>query len=219
MSYKVSIVIEKDEHGYYAYCPELPGCQSEGDSLEIVQVNIKEAIVEKSLQQQLIKELINKLQRLNDNERSIYWNKVEYLNKNLEYNNFLWETAPLERKITIIRERFKKILEIISRFQDSEYPYAADISDSRHELYKLNELENMLIIKWDSSVIDNESKKEFKTEKMISARGAEKLVMQFYQKLGYQVEDISIHQVTQESQEWIKGDIRLNSTELLDCKE
>ena len=44
MSYKVSIVIEKDEHGYYAYCPELPGCQSEGDSLEIVQVNIKEAV-------------------------------------------------------------------------------------------------------------------------------------------------------------------------------
>jgi predicted RNase H-like HicB family nuclease len=44
MSYKVSIVIEKDEHGYYAYCPELPGCQSEGDSLETVQVNIKEAV-------------------------------------------------------------------------------------------------------------------------------------------------------------------------------
>ncbi|MTJ16501.1 MULTISPECIES: hypothetical protein [unclassified Dolichospermum] len=171
-------------------------------------------IVEESLQQQLIKELINKLQRLNDHERSIYWNKVEYLNKNLEYNNFLWEIAPLERKIIIIRERFKKILEIISRFQDSEYPYAADISDSRHELYKLNELENMLIIKWDSSVIDN----EFKSEKMISARGAEKLVMQFYQKLGYEVEDISIHQVTQQSQDWKKGDIRLNSTELLDVK-
>jgi predicted RNase H-like HicB family nuclease len=44
MSYKVSIVIEKDEHGYYAYCPELPGCQSEGDSLETVQANIKEAV-------------------------------------------------------------------------------------------------------------------------------------------------------------------------------
>ncbi len=44
MSYKVSIVIEKDEHGYYAYCPELRGCQSEGDSLETVQVNIKEVV-------------------------------------------------------------------------------------------------------------------------------------------------------------------------------
>jgi predicted RNase H-like HicB family nuclease len=44
MSYKVSIVIEKDEHGYYAYCPELEGCQSQGDSLEEVMGNIKEAI-------------------------------------------------------------------------------------------------------------------------------------------------------------------------------
>ena len=44
MSYKVSIVIEKDEYGYYAYCPELEGCQTQGDSFEEVMVNIKEAI-------------------------------------------------------------------------------------------------------------------------------------------------------------------------------
>jgi len=44
MSYKISIVIEKDEYGYYAYCPELKGCQSQGDSLDEVLANIKEAI-------------------------------------------------------------------------------------------------------------------------------------------------------------------------------
>ena len=44
MSYKVSVVIEKDEHGYYAYCPELEGCQTQGDTLEEVMANIKEAI-------------------------------------------------------------------------------------------------------------------------------------------------------------------------------
>ncbi|MEW6115902.1 MAG: type II toxin-antitoxin system HicB family antitoxin [Nitrospirota bacterium] len=44
MSYKVSIVIEKDENGYYAFSPELEGCQSQGDSLEEVIANIKEAI-------------------------------------------------------------------------------------------------------------------------------------------------------------------------------
>ena len=44
MSYKVNTVIEKDEHGYYAYCPELEGCQTQGDSIEEVLVNIKEAI-------------------------------------------------------------------------------------------------------------------------------------------------------------------------------
>ncbi len=44
MNYKVSIVIEKDDYGYYAYCPELEGCQTQGDSLEEVLANIKEAI-------------------------------------------------------------------------------------------------------------------------------------------------------------------------------
>lgn len=44
MSYKVSVVIEKDEYGYYAYCPELEGCQTQGDSLEEVLSNIREAI-------------------------------------------------------------------------------------------------------------------------------------------------------------------------------
>ena len=44
MNYKVSIVIEKDEYGYYAYCPELEGCQTQGDTLEEVMDNIKEAI-------------------------------------------------------------------------------------------------------------------------------------------------------------------------------
>jgi predicted RNase H-like HicB family nuclease len=44
MSYKVSVIIEKDEHGHYAYCPELEGCQTQGDSIEEVLANIKEAI-------------------------------------------------------------------------------------------------------------------------------------------------------------------------------
>ena len=44
MNYKVSIVVEKDEYGYYAYCPELEGCQTQGDTLEDVMSNIKEAI-------------------------------------------------------------------------------------------------------------------------------------------------------------------------------
>ena len=41
---KVNIVIERDMHGYYAYCPELKGCHSQGDSLEEVLSNIKEAV-------------------------------------------------------------------------------------------------------------------------------------------------------------------------------
>jgi predicted RNase H-like HicB family nuclease len=44
MSYKVNVVIEKDEEGYYAYAPELEGCQTQGTSLEEVMSNIREAI-------------------------------------------------------------------------------------------------------------------------------------------------------------------------------
>jgi predicted RNase H-like HicB family nuclease len=44
MAHKVSIVIEKDEHGYYAYSPELEGCQTQGDSLEKTIENAREAV-------------------------------------------------------------------------------------------------------------------------------------------------------------------------------
>ena len=37
-------MIEKDEHGCYAWCPELKGCQSQGAGLEEAIANIREAI-------------------------------------------------------------------------------------------------------------------------------------------------------------------------------
>lgn len=44
MPRKASAVIEKDENGFYAWCPELKGCQSQGTTLEEAIANIKEAI-------------------------------------------------------------------------------------------------------------------------------------------------------------------------------
>lgn len=38
------MVIEKDENGFYAWCPELKGCQSQGTTLEEATANIKETI-------------------------------------------------------------------------------------------------------------------------------------------------------------------------------
>ena len=43
-NYKISVVIEKDEDGYYAYCPELQGCYSQGETYEEVIENIRDAI-------------------------------------------------------------------------------------------------------------------------------------------------------------------------------
>jgi predicted RNase H-like HicB family nuclease len=38
------VLIEKDEHGFYAWCPELKGCQSQGATIEDALANIREAI-------------------------------------------------------------------------------------------------------------------------------------------------------------------------------
>ena len=44
MTRKASVLIEKDEHGFYAWCPELKGCQSQGTTIEDALANIREAI-------------------------------------------------------------------------------------------------------------------------------------------------------------------------------
>ncbi len=69
---KVSIVIEKDKSGYFAFCPELKGCHTQGDTLEEVLENIKEAI-----------ELY--LETLSEEEREYYLSK-EILTTSIEVN-------------------------------------------------------------------------------------------------------------------------------------
>ena len=44
MSGKVNIIIEHDEHGYYAWAPELKGCQTQGDTFEEASENMREAV-------------------------------------------------------------------------------------------------------------------------------------------------------------------------------
>jgi predicted RNase H-like HicB family nuclease len=44
MTRKASVLIEKDEHGFYVWCPELKGCQSQGATIEDALANIREAI-------------------------------------------------------------------------------------------------------------------------------------------------------------------------------
>lgn len=43
-TYKFSVVIEKDKDGYFALCPELQGCYTQGDTYEEALENIKDAI-------------------------------------------------------------------------------------------------------------------------------------------------------------------------------
>jgi predicted RNase H-like HicB family nuclease len=43
-TYKFSVVVEKDRDGYFAFCPELQGCYTQGDTYEEVMANIRDAI-------------------------------------------------------------------------------------------------------------------------------------------------------------------------------
>jgi predicted RNase H-like HicB family nuclease len=43
-AYKFSVVVEKGSEGYFAFCPELQGCYTQGDTYEEVLSNIKDAI-------------------------------------------------------------------------------------------------------------------------------------------------------------------------------
>ena len=43
-NYRFSIVLERDEDGYFAYCPELDGCYTQGSTYEEALANIQDAI-------------------------------------------------------------------------------------------------------------------------------------------------------------------------------
>ena len=43
-AYRFSVVIERDMDGYFALCPGLQGCYTQGDTYEEVLENIKDAI-------------------------------------------------------------------------------------------------------------------------------------------------------------------------------
>ncbi len=43
-TYRLPVVIEKDRDGCYAFCPELQGCYTQGDTYEEVLESIKDAI-------------------------------------------------------------------------------------------------------------------------------------------------------------------------------
>jgi len=43
-TYRLSVVIEKDSDGYFAYCPEQQGCYTQGDTYEEVLEKVKDAM-------------------------------------------------------------------------------------------------------------------------------------------------------------------------------
>ncbi len=62
--------MEHDEHGYYAWCPEFEGGQTQGDTIEEVMANIREAI-------ELYLETLSEEERAACLSREVYSTSVE----------------------------------------------------------------------------------------------------------------------------------------------
>ena len=43
MTCKLTAIIEQDKDGVFAYCPELKGCHTQGDTVEETLTNLREA--------------------------------------------------------------------------------------------------------------------------------------------------------------------------------
>lgn len=43
--YNFPVIIEQDEDGFFAFCPELQGCYTQGETYEEAVENIKDAMV------------------------------------------------------------------------------------------------------------------------------------------------------------------------------
>ena len=55
--YRISVVIEKDADGYFAFCHELQGCYTQGDSYEEVLENIRDVISLHKEERNIIKDV------------------------------------------------------------------------------------------------------------------------------------------------------------------
>lgn len=160
--------------------------------------------LDKNLQYEIVEELRNKIQSTNSYKKIDYYlNNIKYPQ---EYKRYLWKVTPKEYKLEKIKERYQKFFILVKEFAESGYPdkHIEHIYGNWKKLYSLNQDEQELIKKWIYKNNDNEF------VKMVAARGAENLVLEYYKSIGYDVEDISIKQVEHPyGGDWEKYDIRI----------
>ncbi len=70
MSLRLTVIIEKDADGYFAQCPELEGCYSQGDNFDEAMRNIREAI-------ELYLETMTKEERQSLSHKEVYTTSLD----------------------------------------------------------------------------------------------------------------------------------------------
>lgn len=117
----------------------------------------------------------------------------------------LLEKAQTRLSIKELTSEFEKIV-CYSNFKIMWEPF----------LYsKINENDRKLTNLWLSN---SEEKISYHKAKMLSARFAERIAMKFYESIGHKVSDISITQLSAESQDWKSYDILLDDKVAIDVK-
>jgi cold shock CspA family protein len=162
---------------------------------------------------QLFNEVKQILEKLDQANRRQYWEKLEPLRCRAVYRGELWEIMHTDLQTTLIRQRFSQFFSLFEQFSEINYPFSSYTTGEIEDLYKLSKDEMTLVSSWCNGRTD-----AFEKAKMLSARGAEKLVLAYYSALGRTVEDVSIQQVKYNGNEWKLGDIRIDEKILVDVK-
>jgi hypothetical protein len=136
-----------------------------------------------SLFQSVIQYLVDSLKNCSSEKAYLAWHKISYLENHLEHNGYLWDVAPLEYKRQLIEKRYAEFFALVKEFKnsdkDSDYPYSQYISKNYRELYDFDNNDKELARLWGNNTTNDHEK-----ARMLSARGAERLVQYFYRNLG-----------------------------------
>jgi hypothetical protein len=132
--------------------------------------------------------------------------------KSLTTRSPLFPLAPVPVQREIIREHFHSHLAQLEQL----FGHKAETSGDWAAPVVYNELDardEELAGFWSSG-----SKSDHETARMLSARAAEKVARWFYQKLGFEVTDIAMHQLSGQSAMWKTHDLLLDGSKAVDVK-
>jgi len=137
-----------------------------------------------------------------------HWQEI-----NIEYGSKLFALAPATIKKPILEEYFSNFIKPIANFK--LYPKCT-LTWSPKSVYgqHISETDIALAELWMSGKKDN----IFDKARMVSARCAELVSMQFYRELGYTTVDISATQLHHHSNDWKLYDILLDDKIAIDVK-
>ncbi len=123
----------------------------------------------------------------------------------------LFQIAPYEAKCRIIDCKYKIYNDLTKAFTVNIYPRIGFSTPASY--VNIDDQDLQLTALWQQDKSDNHE-----YNRMLSARLAERVAITFYRNVGFNTEDISIHQLNSLSEDWKTHDILLDGTIPVDVK-